>query len=113
MEIELKMAENDSAKDEYFKHQSQNTHDEKEQIFNVREGLLKQISLYISAILIFFALVAYLANVVFGDRSVMVLIDLQNEKIALIGEVRELKNQNAKLQKEYLERAVLDPDINK
>jgi hypothetical protein len=41
------------------------------------------------------------------------LIDLQNEKIALIGEVRELKNQNAKLQKEYLERAVLDPDINK
>lgn len=107
------MSQNDNTKDEYFKHQFQNTHDEKEQIFNVSEGLLKQISLYISAILIFFALVAYLANVIFGDRSVMVLIDLQNEKIALIGEVRELKNQNAKLQKEYLERAVLDPDTNK
>lgn len=107
------MSQNDNAKDEYFKHQFQNTHDEKEQIFNVREGLLKQISLYISSILIFFALVTYLANVIFGDRSVMVLIDLQNEKITLIGEVRELKNQNAKLQKEYLERAVLDPDTNK
>lgn len=107
------MSQNDNAKDEYFKHQFQNTHDEREQIFNVREGLLKQISLYISSILIFFALVTYLANVIFGDRSVMVLIDLQNEKIALIGEVRELKNQNAKLQKEYLERAVLDPDTNK
>ncbi len=107
------MSQTDNAKDEYFKHQFQNTHDEKEQIFNVREGLLKQISLYISSILIFFALVTYLANVIFGDRSVMVLIDLQNEKIALIGEVRELKNQNAKLQKEYLERAVLDPDTNK
>ncbi len=51
----------------------------------------------------------YLGNLLFGDSSVEVLINLQNQKEILKDQVQILKEKNAKLQKEYFELKELEP----
>ncbi|CZE45949.1 hypothetical protein [Campylobacter geochelonis] len=53
----------------------------------------------------------YVGNAIFGERSYTVLKELQKQKVFLYNDVARLKDENAKLQKLYLERAALDPDL--
>ena len=50
-----------------------------------------------------FLFLIYIYNLMFGQRSYTRLIDLQNEYKTLQKSVKDLKKQNAKLQKEYFE----------
>lgn len=52
----------------------------------------------------------YLGDALFGERSFSVLKELQKEKAFLYKDTTRLEEENAKLQKIYLERVVLDPD---
>lgn len=45
----------------------------------------------------------YVANLLFGNHSLSVLNDLKDEKKSLQVEIKGLKQENAKLHKEYLE----------
>ncbi len=45
----------------------------------------------------------YVANLLFGNHSLSVLNDLKDEKKSLQVEIEVLKQENAKLHKEYLE----------
>jgi ABC-type dipeptide/oligopeptide/nickel transport system permease component len=45
----------------------------------------------------------YVANLLFGNYSLSVLNELKEEKQHLQIEIKELKNENAKLHKQYLE----------
>ncbi|PSM53315.1 hypothetical protein CRN67_01340 [Campylobacter blaseri] len=53
----------------------------------------------------------YVGNVLFGERSYVVLKELQKEKIYLIKDIQNLQKENSKLHKLYLERTSLDPDF--
>lgn len=55
----------------------------------------------------------YAGNVLFGDRSLSVLKDLQKEKAFLYEDVARLRDENARLQKLYLEREILDNEVQK
>lgn len=87
--------------------------DKKEEILNFGDSLLKQILFYILAVIFVIVFGIYLGNVLFGERSLEVLFDLQREKAVLIEEVKELKNENARLQKEFLEREALEAEVVK
>ena len=52
----------------------------------------------------------YLGDALFGERSYSVLKELQREKTFLYKDIVRLEEENARLQKIYLERVVLDPD---
>lgn len=53
----------------------------------------------------------FLYDVLFGKRSLEVLRDLQKQKAFLFSDIERLKSENAELQKTYLERRLLDPDL--
>ena len=55
----------------------------------------------------------FVGDVLFGKRSFEVLRQLQKEKAFLFTDVERLKEENAELQKLYLERRSLDPDLKK
>lgn len=59
------------------------------------------------------ALGIYVGDILFGERSLEVLNKLQEEKRFLSEDIIKLKDKNAQLQKEYLEKKALDPDLNK
>jgi len=45
----------------------------------------------------------YVANLLFGNHSLAVLNELKSEKKTLQIEIKEIKEENAKLHKQYLE----------
>lgn len=52
----------------------------------------------------------YIGDVLFGKSSLDVLLNLQEDKDTLISKIKNLKGENAVLQKEYFELRQLDPD---
>ena len=67
---------------------------------------LKVISLV--AVVVGFGL--YIGDVLFGKSSLDVLLNLQADKDTLTAKIKNLKEENAVLQKEYFELRQLDPD---
>ncbi|AQW86690.1 hypothetical protein CPIN18021_1556 [Campylobacter pinnipediorum subsp. caledonicus] len=55
----------------------------------------------------------YIGNMLFGKRSLDVMLSLQNKKENLIKDVEYLKKENSRLQKEYFELKDLESDVNK
>lgn len=55
----------------------------------------------------------YIGNILFGARSLDVMLDLHNQKDKLSTQVEELQEENAALQKEYFELIGLDPEQRK
>ncbi|MDR0761440.1 MAG: septum formation initiator [Campylobacteraceae bacterium] len=53
----------------------------------------------------------YFGNMLFGNSSLEVLLSLKTDKVRLEQRMKELKNENARLQKELFELQQLDPDI--
>lgn len=74
---------------------------------------IKKIFIAIFGILFFIYVGIFIADVLFGKRSWEVLHDLQKEKAFLFTDIERLKGENADLQKTYLERESLDPDLAK
>jgi len=64
----------------------------------------------LSAFLLIILLGVYIGKMLFGKDSVEVLFDLENKKESLKREVQRLKEENAKLQKEYFELKELEPE---
>jgi len=54
----------------------------------------------------------YIGIILFGENSLQVLLNLEEYESFLYEEVRELKSENANLQKELFELNELDPDSN-
>lgn len=83
---------------------------------NIRQKkryLLKEILAYLFIIICIIVLGVYVGDILFGERSYEVLMKLQKEKAFLYEDIQKLKRENAGLQKEYLEKKALDPDLNK
>jgi hypothetical protein len=59
-------------------------------------------------VVLFFGL--YIGDVLFGKRSLDVLLNLQGDKDTLTVKIKSLKDENSVLQKEYFELRQLDPD---
>jgi len=78
-----------------------------------KEQTLKVILWYLLLIFGVILLGIYLGDALFGNRSVEVLFDLQDQKKQLITDIKDLKEQNAMLQKQYLERLALEPEAQK
>lgn len=74
---------------------------------------LKQIFAAIALIVCVVFAGIFVGDVLFGKRSFEVLRQLQKEKAFLFTDVERLKEENAELQKLYLERRSLDPDLKK
>ena len=74
---------------------------------------IKKIAIGIFSILFLIYVGIFIADVLFGKRSWEVLHDLQKEKAFLFTDIERLKGENADLQKTYLERQSLDPDMMK
>lgn len=55
----------------------------------------------------------YIGNMLFGARSLDVMLDLHAQKERLSTQVSQLQEENAALQKEYFELIGLDPENNK
>ncbi|CAA6819667.1 MAG: Unknown protein [uncultured Sulfurovum sp.] len=72
-------------------------------IDKLEEILGLSFKVFLTTALIVIALGIYIANLLFGNHSLQVLEKLKNEKITLTKEIEVLKNENAKLHKEYLE----------
>ncbi len=64
-------------------------------------GLSLKIFVVTALIVIFLGI--YVANLIYGDHSLHVLQNLQKEKTHLKDEISLLKQENAKLHKQYLE----------
>lgn len=63
-------------------------------------------------IIVFVAIICmYIANSLFGKRSVGVLLQLQEQKAFLYRDTQRLKKENAELQKELLEKQSLDVEL--
>lgn len=73
----------------------------------------KQIFSAIALIICVILAGVFVGDVLFGKRSFEVLRQLQREKAFLFTDVERLKKENAELQKLYLERRSLDPDLKK
>ena len=52
----------------------------------------------------------YIGDVLFGKSSLDILLNLQEDKDTLMVKIKNLKDENAILQKEYFELRQLDPD---
>lgn len=74
---------------------------------------LRLIAIFLASAGVVTILGIYAGNVLFGDRSLAVLKDLQKEKAFLYEDVARLRDENARLQKLYLERAILDDEVSK
>ena len=77
----------------------------------ISQGLKSTIKM-ITFIVLTILLGIYFGNVIFGNRSFEVLQDLKKEKLFLYKDVERLKSENAALQKEFLEKKSLDPELN-
>lgn len=77
----------------------------------ISQGLKSTIKM-ITFIILTILLGIYFGNVIFGNRSFEVLQDLKKEKLFLYKDVERLKSENAALQKEFLEKNSLDPELN-
>lgn len=77
----------------------------------ISQGLKSTIKM-ITFIVLTILLGIYFGNVIFGNRSFEVLQDLKKEKLFLYKDVEHLKSENAALQKEFLEKKSLDPELN-
>ena len=75
-----------------------------------KKELIYDILKVLSAILLIILLGVYIGKLLFGKDSVEVLFDLVNKKDNLKREVQRLKEENAKLQKEYFELKQLEPE---
>lgn len=80
---------------------------------NEKSYPFKQIFIFIFLIFAVILGGIYIGDALFGNRSFEVLQELQKEKKFLYKDVERLKNENAKLQKEFLEKNLLDPEMNK
>ncbi|CAA6811897.1 MAG: Unknown protein [uncultured Sulfurovum sp.] len=72
-------------------------------IVKLEEILGLSFKVFLSTALIVMALGIYIANLLFGNHSLQVLEELKQEEKTLTQEIETLKNNNAKLHKEYLE----------
>lgn len=77
----------------------------------ISQGLKSTIKM-ITFIVLTILLGIYFGNVIFGNRSFEVLQDLKKEKLFLYKDAERLKSENAALQKEFLEKKSLDPELN-
>ena len=80
--------------------------DEQERGSSTALFYLKIISLFV--VVLCFGL--YIGDVLFGKSSLDVLLNLQQDKDTLTSKIKNLKDENAVLQKEYFELRQLDPD---
>lgn len=55
----------------------------------------------------------YIGNMLFGARSLDVMLDLHAQKERLSTQVAQIQEENAALQKEYFELIGLDPEAHK
>ncbi|MDR1975798.1 MAG: septum formation initiator [Campylobacteraceae bacterium] len=86
---------------------------------SLKNGLLDKIDhekffLYTKRVLVGFVVIIlgiYFGNMLFGNSSLEVLLSLKTDKARLEQRMKELKNENARLQKEFFELQQLDPDI--
>ncbi|MCZ6159574.1 hypothetical protein [Campylobacter ureolyticus] len=62
------------------------------------------------AVILVIVLGIHIGDGLFGNRSYIVLKNLQSQKAFLYKDIIRLEEENAKLQKIYLERASLSPD---
>ncbi|MCR4941180.1 MAG: septum formation initiator [Campylobacter sp.] len=68
-------------------------------------------AVYYIAVIIGVVLIGmYVGNMLFGKRSLDVLLGLQSKKERLLDDVEKLKHYNAQLQKEYFELRELQPE---
>ena len=51
----------------------------------------------------------YTGNMLFGKRSLDVMLSLQEQREQIASDVEELKKRNARLQKKYFELKELEP----
>jgi len=72
-------------------------------IDKLEEILGLSFKVFLTTALIVITLGIYIANLLFGDHSLKVLEKLKKEEIVLTQEIKVLKQENAKLHKEYLE----------
>jgi cell division protein FtsB len=70
-------------------------------------GLSRKALVYLAILILLFG--TYIGILLFGENSVMALVDLQKEKALLQKESEQLQNQNQKFQKEYFELKQLEP----
>ena len=73
---------------------------------------IKLIGKIFVAVILVIGLGIHIGDGLFGNRSYIVLKNLQNQKAFLYKDIIRLEEENAKLQKIYLERASLSPDYN-
>lgn len=64
-------------------------------------GLSFKVFLFTAIVVIILGV--YVANLLFGNNSLKVLQELKDEKNTLQIEIKQLKEENAKLHKQYLE----------
>lgn len=84
---------------------------EKDLLLDTNEGSFVFSSFY--KILLFIAIIIfafYLVRILFGVRSVEVLMDLNSQEKELSTIIKDKKDENAKLQKKLLEYKVLMPE---
>lgn len=78
-----------------------------------RSYFFKSFFSYAVAIACVVAFGIYVGNMMFGKRSLDVMLALQAQKERLAEDVEILKKRNAQLQKEYFELKGLEPESNK
>lgn len=71
---------------------------------------IKLIGKIFIAVILVIGLGVFIGDGLFGNRSYIVLKNLQSQKAFLYKDIIRLEEENAKLQKIYLERASLNPD---
>jgi hypothetical protein len=69
----------------------------------------KDINYKLIILIVFIILFAvYVGNILFGNKSVSRLVELQNQREILETEVRRIENDNSKKQKKYFELKQLE-----
>lgn len=86
---------------------------DKEQKKRRNQYSFKQILRYVGVVFAVIIFGIYVGNIMFGKRSLDVMLSLQSKKERLSDDVEYLKRQNARLLKEYFELKELEPDNNK
>jgi len=72
-------------------------------IRKLEELLGLSFKVFLATTLVVALLGIYIANLLFGNHSLQVLQNLQKREVSLQSQIETLKQQNAKLHKEYLE----------
>lgn len=73
--------------------------------------ILKSYLKILSFIVLVVAFGIYIGDMLFGNRSLDVMLALEQKKESLIKKTAKLKKENALLQKEYFELKQLDSDV--